>query len=81
MTPRIFCLSLSDTKVMLAHDIGLTPEYVASWVVDSPAATPSLLLVRGLTGTWMRGAGKLMRIISLLALPHATHLPKRELAW
>ena len=39
--------SASVTNVILAHDIGATPEYVASWVVVSPAVPPHL--VRGLT--------------------------------
>ena len=43
----IFSLSVSVTNVILAHDIGATPEYVASWVVVYPVACPHV--VRGLT--------------------------------
>ena len=70
----------AESKAMLVHGMGATPEYVASCVVDSPAAAPEVLAL-GCTGICTLGTGKLTMDTSLLSLLHATRRPRRVVAW
>ena len=69
----------AESKAMLVHGMGATPEYVASCVVDSPAAAPEVLAL-GCTAICTLGTGKLTMDTSLLSLLQATRR-RRAVAW